>query len=767
MLRFLLITILLLPVGAVALNAAPDFSREVLPILSNYCFQCHGPDASARKAKLRLDREEFALRKKDALIVPGKSAESELIARIFSGDPDEQMPPPDSKLKLTAEQKATLKAWVDAGAKWGKHWAYEPPRRPALPKVKNSKWPRNEIDNFILARLEREGLKPSAEADKITWLRRVSLDLTGLPPTLAEVDAFKKALGANRKSAFESVVDRLLASPRYGERMAWDWLEAARYADSNGYQGDNDRTMWPWRDWVVRALNANQPYDKFTIEQLAGDLLPKATDEQRLATAFNRNHMINGEGGRIAEENRVEYIFDQMETMSTLWLGTTMTCSRCHDHKFDPITQRDYYSLFAFFNNTPVNGGGGSGQTAPVLAVGSLAQKKAVSELEKKIKSLKEKPKIDAAKKRIADLRKKFPKVMVMQEQAKPRATKVLVRGVYNNPSNVAVTSAWPAVFGANAPERVPSRLHLAQWLVDEKNPLTARVTVNRIWQQFLGIGLVKTPEDFGVQGDRPSHPQLLDWLALEFIKSGWDVKALHKRIVLSAAYRQTSRVTPALRERDPANRLLARMTRQRLPSWMIRDQALFISGLLVEKRGGPAVKSYQPAGVWAEATFGKKKYTRGKGEDLYRRSLYIFWRRIIGPTMFFDESKRQTCHVRRSRTNTPLHALIVLNDTTYIEAARAMAQRVLKEGGSDDKTRTAYAFRLATARLPKPKEAAVLIQSLQKLRATYAQDQAATKALLTIGESKRDEKLNPTDHAAFTVLCNLILNLDEVITRE
>ncbi|MBC8327031.1 MAG: PSD1 domain-containing protein [Verrucomicrobia subdivision 3 bacterium] len=762
--RLLLITILLLPFVVNGAKAAPDFSRDVLPILSDTCFACHGPDANARKAKLRLDREKDA---KAEVIVPGKSAASELIARVFSSDPDERMPPPNSKLKLTAEQKATLKAWVDAGAKWGKHWAYEPPRRSALPKVNHAKWPRNGIDRFILARLERERLKPSAEAGKITWLRRVTLDLTGLPPTLKEADDFLKSSIENPKSSFKNVVDRLLASPRYGERMAWDWLEAARYADSNGYQGDNDRTMWPWRDWVVRTLNANVPYDTFTIEQLAGDLLPKATDEQRLATAFNRNHMINGEGGRIAEENRVEYIFDQMETMSTLWLGATMTCSRCHDHKFDAITQRDYYGLFAFFNNTPVNGGGGSGQTAPVLAVASAAQQKEISELEEKIQSLKEKPKIDAAKKRIADLRKKFPKVMVMQEQAKARTTKVLVRGVYNNPSNVTVTSAWPTVFGANAQSGTPNRLHLAQWLVNDRHPLTARVTVNRIWQQFFGTGLVKTPEDFGVQGERPSHPELLDWLALEFIESGWDVKALHKRIVLSATYRQTSRVTPALRERDPKNRLLARMTRQRLPSWMIRDQALFISGLLVEKRGGPSVKSYQPAGVWAEATFGKKKYARGKGEDLYRRSLYTFWRRIIGPTIFFDESKRQTCQVRRSLTNTPLHALIILNDTTYVEAARALAQRVIKEGGADDKARTAYAFRLATARAPKPKEAAVLLQSIQKLRATYAQDPKKTKALLAIGESKRDEKLNPTDHAAFTVLCNMILNLDEVITRE
>jgi len=768
MLRLLLITILLLPVGAVALNAAPDFSREVLPILSDNCFKCHGPDANARKAKLRLDRKESALRKKDAIIVPGKSGASELISRVFSSDPDEHMPPAESKLNLTAAQKATLKAWVDAGAKWGKHWAYESPRQPALPKVKNAKWPRNEIDRFILARLEREGLKPSPEADKITWLRRVSLDLTGLPPTPKEVDAFLKSSNEHPKSSFEKVVDRLLASPGYGERMAWDWLEAARYADSNGYQGDRERTMWPWRDWVVRAFNANKPYSDFTVEQIAGDLLPNATEEQVLATGFNRNHMINGEGGRIAAENRVEYVFDQAETVGTVWMGLTFNCCRCHDHKFDPLTQRDYYSLFSFFNNTPVSGGGGDPATAPNIQVGTPTQKKEISDLEKKILALGKEQETGraAAKKRITAIRKSFPKVMVMRD-GKSRQTKVLTRGVYNQPSDVVVASDTPESL-PTFPEGAPkNRLGLAVWLVDEQHPLTARVTVNRIWQQFFGTGLVKTVENFGVQGEKPSHPELLDWLAREFIKSDWDVKAMHKRIVLSATYRQTSRVSPALRERDPENRLLARMTRQRMTSWMIRDQALFVSGLLVEKQGGPPVKPYQPGGVWAEATFGKKRYSQDKGEALYRRSLYTFWRRIVGPTMFFDVAKRQTCEVRRARTNTPLHALVTLNDIAYVEAARAMAQRVLKEGGVDDGARVNYAFRLATVREPKPQEQALLKNRAEQLRANYKKDTKAAKALLTVGEFKRDETLDATDHAVYTVLCNLILNLDEVITRE
>ncbi len=987
--------------------AGPDFSRDVLPILSDTCFTCHGPDANARKGKLRLDVEVDAKRE---VIIPGKSAESEIIARIFSEDADELMPPPESNLKLTAAQKAMLKEWIDGGAKWGKHWAYETPKPLTVPKVKLADWPRDGIDAFILARLEQEGLKPSAAAGRITWLRRVTLDLTGLPPTLAEMDAFLKD---KSPKAFETVVDRLLASPRYGERMAWDWLEAARYADSNGYQGDRERTMWPWRDWVIRAFNTNQPYDDFTVEQIAGDLLPNPTEEQVLATGFNRNHMINGEGGRIAAENRVEYVFDQTETVGTVWMGLTLNCCRCHDHKFDPLSQKDYYSLYSFFNQTPVNGGGGDPAMAPNLQVGTLDQRKEIAVLEQKIaghskaiqkrraklqegqaaweaqrlkqdsvsawetlrpvaaraknqilhlqedrsvlakgklpdqdeyslqaaiptsrfrhvrlealqhaslpsgglsrvkggnfvltdiklileepdqeprevkltgaratfnqggldvkqaidnnagsgwgvwpgpkgvkrphtaiftlgeplkpgpdarlsfqlkfnhsakqhvmgrfrisvsssanpdfgsngltEALKVKPdqrskemkeliareysqndseleKLQAetasAQKRINDLRNSFPKVMVMRDGTK-RETRVLTRGIYNKPTDIVVSSNTPTSlpkFPENAPR---NRLGLAMWLMDEQNPLTARVTVNRIWQQFFGTGFVKTTEDFGVQSERPSHPGLLDWLALEFIKSGWDLKALHRRIVLSSTYRQSSVVTSALRERDPNNRLLARMSRYRLPSWMIRDQALYVSGLLVEKQGGPSVKPYQPDGVWAESTFGKKRYSRDKGEALYRRSLYTFWRRIVGPTMFFDEAKRQTCEVRRSRTNTPLHALITLNDIAYVEAARAMAQRVLNEGGIIDTNRIVYAFRLATGRTPSDDEATILKNRLNQLRRDYRDNNEAAQALLKVGEHVRNNKLTVTEHAAYTVLCNLILNLDEVITRE
>ena len=811
-----------------ALQAAPaDFGREVLPILSDHCFKCHGPDEKARKGKLRLDTKEGALRTEKPVLIAGKSSRSELIRRITSKDPDVMMPPPESKLKLAPAQIAAIKSWVDAGAAWSKHWAFEPPQRAALPAVKNTKWPRNEIDRFILARLELEGLQPSLEADKVTLLRRVSLDLTGLPPSQLELAAFLKDPSP---AAYESAVDRMLASPRYGERMAWDWLDAARYADSNGYQGDGDRTMWPWRDWVVRSLNHNLPYNQFTLEQLAGDLLPNATDEQRLATGFNRNHMINGEGGRIAEENRIEYIFDQTETLGTIWLGMTFTCTRCHDHKFDPITQRDYFSLFAFFNNTPVTGGGGDPQGAPNLIVQTEADQLRRAELQQRFDSevakltelemkrfpreekqtaadstaAKELP--EAVRKTLAraaaqrdaksldelvtqfekpapeygvalkslkaaiearnGFEKSIPKVMVMAEMGKPRETRIFERGVYTKPTEL-VNSATPASLPAMSTNAPRNRLGLANWLLEPQHPLTARVTVNRHWQLFFGNGLVKTSEDFGVQGEKPSHPELLDWLAAEFVSTGWNVKTLHKRIVTSAAYRQSSKFKPALQERDPENRLIARAPRFRLPSWMIRDQALFVSGLLVERIGGPPVKSYQPEGIWAEATFGNKQYQQDHGESLYRRSLYTFWRRIVGPTIFFDVAKRQTCAVRTGRTNTPLHALITLNDVTYIEASRAMAQRVLREAGTDDAARISFAFQLATSRAPKLDEREVLLKRLDVLRREYLRDAASAKSLLAVGESKRDETLNPADHAAFTVICNLILNLDEVITHE
>jgi mono/diheme cytochrome c family protein len=986
-----------------------NFAREILPLLSENCFTCHGPDEKARKGKLRLDTQDGAFRKNDPVIIAGKSKESEVVKRVSSKDPEEMMPPPKSKKTLTAKQIELLSRWIDQGAPWGKHWAFEAPVRPEPPAVANKAWAKNPIDQFVLARLEKEGLKPSPEAAKETLIRRVTLDLTGLPPTPAEVDAF---LADNAPDAYEKLVDRMLASPRYGERMAWDWLDAARYADTNGYQGDGERTMWPWRDWVVKSFNDNKHYDTFTIEQLAGDLLPNATLEQKIATGFNRNHMINGEGGRIGAENRVDYVMDQTETTSTIWLGVTMTCCRCHDHKYDPFLQKDYYSLFAFFNNSPVSGDGGSGKTAPVVDFTSPAEEAKMAEmkakedaankeydaLEKTIKEAqpeweksilgaqsdgkapeikwqvlmpdelfsdggstltktddgavlvsgqnpakdsfvvniksklvgitafklealpdasfvnkgpgradngnfvlseiklqgsgkpvdlvavsadfeqqglplanavdgkndtgwavmpefgkvhtaifeaknqvgygsgetllafrlefqtkhiqhvlgkfrlsattdnrtllhpmpenirtalgvaadkrndKQKKELtefylnthaglatakatrEAAKKAREGFQNSVARVMVMAD-SKVRDTFVLVRGAYDKPAD-KVTINTPSPLPPMAPDAPKNRLGLAQWLVSPTQPLTSRVTVNRIWQAFFGIGIAKTPEDFGVQGERPVHPELLDWLATEFIRTGWDTKAFQKLIVTSATYRQSSKTTKDLTERDPQNRLLARGPRYRLPSWMLRDQALAVSGLLVEKMGGPSVKPYQPPGLWEEATFGTISYKQDHGDALYRRSLYIFWRRILGPTVFFDNAARQTCSVKGYLTNTPLQALTTLNDITYVEAARALAQRVIADA-KDPEGRVELAFRLATGRKPKAAENEILLSRLKKLREEFDKDTQAAQKLLKVGESKRDEKINPAEQAAYTGVCSLILNLDETVTKE
>ncbi|HEV3385417.1 MAG TPA: PSD1 and planctomycete cytochrome C domain-containing protein [Gemmata sp.] len=814
----------------VAAQEKIDFARDVLPILSDNCFRCHGPDEKARKADLRLDRKEDALRSTSPVIVPGKSTTSEMIKRVVSNDPDEIMPPAKANKKLSATQIAILQKWIDQGAIWGQHWSFVKPSRPAVPQLRNTSGEiRNPIDSFIVDRLNREGLKLSPMADKERLIRRVTLDLTGLPPTLDEVDSFLKDDSAG---AYEKVVDRLLASPRFGERMAWDWLDAARYADSNGYQGDGERTMWPWRDWVVKAFNENMQYDKFTVWQLAGDHLPQPTREQTLATGFNRNHMINGEGGRIAEENRIEYVFDQTETTATVWLGLTFTCCRCHDHKFDPLTRNDYYRTFAYFNQTPVNGGGGSGQTAPVIDFGSSEQEKkrkeaqaAYDELVKKIVPIEAKlreagmvknkegkyetnlPQViesslrkgpnDRADQNYDELSKFYkdkepeyikilgearkakqardaaannvPKVMVMADLPQPRETFLLTRGAYDK-RETKVLPGTPASLPKAATGWLPrgpsTRLALANWIVSSDNPLTARVTVNRFWQMFFGTGLVKTTEDFGVQGERPSHPELLDWLAVEFVESKWDIKHLLRLIVTSATYRQSSRVTPELRERDPDNRLLARGPRHRLPAWMIRDQALVASGLLTPTIGGPPVKPYQPSGIWEEATFGNKRYQQDKGEALYRRSLYVFWRRIIGPTMFFDVANRQTCSVKTVITNTPLHALATLNDITYVEAARVLAQAAMEHAKSDGE-RLTFAFRRVTSRQPVDIELKILKDALDKQRGMFAKDSEAAIKLLKVGEWPRNPNLDEIDHAALTVVCGLILNLDESLTNQ
>ena len=772
--------------GSPAGAAGVDFSRDVLPILSEHCFTCHGPDAKTRKANLRLDRKEGALRANDPVIVPGKSAESTLIARLTSTDPGEKMPPPKGGKALGLAQVDVLKRWVDEGAKWGRHWAFEAPVRPPLPPVREPGWARNPIDRFVLARLETEGLRPAPEADRATLIRRLTLDLTGLPPTTAEVDAF---LADHAADACERLVDRLLASPRYGERMAMDWLDQARFADTNGYQNDFARTMWPWRDWVIAAFNANQPFDRFVTEQVAGDLLPGATPRQKVATGFCRNNRTVTEAGSIDEEYRIENAIDRVETTATVFLGLTMGCGRCHDHKYDPITQSDFYKFLAFFNSVNEKGvyTEQRGNVPPLMTVPSADDQRqireassalAAAERSARLHALIFPGKLDIApflavfRQQKEEVEKAVPTVMVMEDAPKPRDTYVLKRGRYDMPDkDRKVTPDVPPALSPLPPGAPRNRLGLARWLVSPDNPLTARVFVNRVWEQHFGIGIVKTSENLGIQGEPPSHQALLDWLATEFVREGWDIKALHRLIVTSATYRQTSKADAALVKRDPENRLLARGPRFRLPAEMLRDNALAISGLLAEKLGGPSIKPYQPAGLWEELAggAGEAPYVQDKGPNLYRRGLYVYRKRTVPhPAMAnFDAPSREVCQVKRARTNTPLQALELLNDVTYLEAARRLAERMLTEGGPTPEERIAYAFRRATARKPSPPELLILRRGLDRYRSLYASDPAAAAKLVAQGDSPAQPGLDPVELAACTATADVILNLDETITRE
>jgi mono/diheme cytochrome c family protein len=774
--------------GSPAKAALPiDFNRQIRPILSENCFGCHGPDEKERKAKLRLDLKDGAfgqLRDGGHAIVPGKSAQSALIERITATDPSERMPPPKSNKHLTAEQIDLLHRWIDQGAKWSEHWAFVPPRRPTLAAVKDTAWPRNAIDTFILARLEKEGLRPAAEADAIRLLRRVTLDLTGLPPTPAEVDAF---LGDAHPGAYERAVDRLLASPHHGERLAVDWLDAARFADTHGYHIDAGRDMTRWREWVIAAFNRNMPFDQFTVEQLAGDLLPGATLAQKIASGFNRNHMINFEGGAIPEEYHTAYLVDRVNTTSTVWLGLTVACTQCHDHKYDPISQRDYYRLYAFFNNVPESGlDGAKGNAAPVVKVPTPQQQEARARLDTAIQQIQKQltaqgPKGDPGlRDRLARLQKErahlestLPTTMVMQEMPAPRDTFVLIRGDYDKKGR-KVTAGVPAYLPPLPAGAPANRLGLARWLVNPEQPLTARVTVNRYWQLFFGTGLVKTAEDFGAQGELPSHPELLDWLAVEFRDSGWDVRALVRLIVTSATYRQASAVPAGLLKRDPENRLLARGPRLRLQAEFIRDQALAVSALLNREIGGHSVSPYQPAGLWQElasradsANWSAQVYVQSHGKDLYRRTMYTFWKRASPPPTLvtFDAPDRETCVVRRARTNTPLQALVLMNDPTYVEAARKLAERLMTEARTPEE-RIVLAFRLATARSPSTAEVSVLKKVYDAQLAVYRKDAKAALKLLSVGESPRDPQWEPAELATWTTVASVILNLDETVTK-
>ncbi|RMG74831.1 MAG: DUF1553 domain-containing protein, partial [Bacteroidetes bacterium] len=663
---------------------AIDFNFHVRPILSDKCFACHGPDADKREAGLRLDTKAgaFAALKEAPghyALVPGDLQASEVWHRISSTDPTAVMPPPESNLSLSAQEIEVLRRWIEQGAEYKPHWAFVPPVAAPLPKVRDEDWPRNEIDHFVLARMEQQGLSPNPEAGKAYLLKRLCFDLTGLPPSLEMQERFR---ADTRPDAYERLVDELLASPHYGEKMAIHWLDAARYADSHGYQDDGLRTMWPWRDWVIHAFNENYPYDQFLTWQLAGDLLPDATKETILATGFNRNHKITQEGGVIDEEYRIEYVTDRTNTFGKTFLGLTFECAKCHDHKYDPIPQEAYFSTFAFFDQVPEKG-----------IFGTIDA------------SFADPPNMEITDEDVAGILHFINKqdsqkleVMIMQDSAGMRTTHVLERGLYDAKGKLVTPGTPEAILAFDTTRFAPNRLGLAQWMLAEDNPLTARVYVNRLWQEVFGRGIVPTVGDFGMQGDLPSHPALLDWLAVDFRRSGWDIKRMMKQIVMSATYRQSAEVPADKLARDPENRYLARAPRLRLPAELVRDHVLASSGLLHPEIGGPSVKPYQPDGLWKAATSGRgllQEYLQDHGEDLYRRGLYTFIKRTVPPPhmLMFDASNRDQCEVRRLRTNTPLQALAMLNDPLVLEAARVLAERLMQEE-SPVETKIEMAFR-------------------------------------------------------------------------
>jgi mono/diheme cytochrome c family protein len=772
--RYLSVALVLFAVSAVPAAEPVRYLRDVRPILAANCFKCHGPDLKKGGLDLQsFDTATKELPSKAHALVPGKPAESELLRRVTAHDPERRMPPKGEALKPA--QVATLTAWIEQGAQYEEHWAYVKPEKAALPSLKNPKWVRNPIDAFVLARLEKEGLTPMPEAEKAVLIRRVSLDLTGLPPSVAEVDAF---LNDNAPDAYEKVVERLLASTHHGEHQARWWLDMARYADTNGYEKDDRRSIWPYRDWVIHAFNRDLPFDEFTIEQLAGDLLGNPTREQKVATGFHRNTMVNTEGGTDDEEFRVAAVVDRVNTTMAVWMGTTIGCCQCHNHKYDPFTQKDFYRIYAFFNNT-ADGGRGNAPELPIPTADEEERKaRARARLAGKALTLLGTSDLlrPALVKPVADqiisLQKlaggiKPATTLVLQELPKPRPTHVQIRGNHKNPGE-AVTPGVPAklhkliIYG----RRDENRLDFARWLVSPENPLVGRVTMNRVWARSFGKGIVETSEDFGIQGELPTHPELLDWLAVELVDRKWSLKAMHRLIVTSATYRQSSRVTKEALEKDPMNRLCSRGPRFRLDAEMVRDNALAIGGLLSRKLGGPSVFPYQPEGVWANPYSGDRWVTSENG-DQYRRGLYTFWRRTAPYATFmaFDAPSREIACERRPRSNTPLQALATLNDKSFVECANGLARRMLKEATGDERNRVEYGFRVCVSRKPTDAEAAALLNLYRQALAQYRADPAAAKKLAsTLGPPPSDMDL--AELAAWTVVANVLLNLDETITK-
>lgn len=732
-----------------------DYNYHIRPILSDRCFKCHGPDANKREADLRLDTPEGAYQAfKDQpsmhAIVPGDADASDVYLRIITKDTALRMPPNNSNLSLNAHEIKLIKRWIDQGAVYKPHWAFIAPEMPELPSA-DEDWTQNEIDYFTYAAMRKKGLKPNPEAEKEVLLKRVSLDLTGLPPSLELQEQF---LNDPSPKAYEKVVDQLLASKHYGEKMALEWMDVARYADSHGYQDDGLRTMWPWRDWVIHAFNANYSYAKFITWQLAGDLIPKPNKESILATGFNRNHKITQEGGVIDEEYRVEYVNDRTGTFGKAFLALTYECAKCHDHKYDPISQKDYYSTYAFFNQVPEKGLFGTIDASfadpPNLRISS----KDVQGVLKFVN------KMDTA-----DVH-----VMVMKDSVGLRKTYVLQRGNYDAPGAEVGLGGPVKILPYDVKKYGSNRLGLARWMLDPRHPLTARVYVNRLWSQFFGRGLVKTLGDFGMQGELPSHPELLDWLAVDFRTHQWNIKRMVKKMLMSATYRQSSQVQGKHLAVDPENIYLARSARLRLPAEHVRDLVLKSAGLLDTRIGGPSVKPYQPKGIWEVATSGRGSlmtYIQDHGQDLYRRGMYVFIKRTVPPPsmLVFDASNRDQCEVQRGRTNTPLQALVMMNDPHVMESARYLAAQ-LNHQGLAPKEAIAQGFRKILCRQARPEELEVLNRYYQNEHRMLKKQPQKLKSLLQIGEIKTAVGNAALDVAALMQVMQLIYNLEEAIVR-
>jgi hypothetical protein len=761
-----------------------EFNRDVRPILSENCFKCHGPDKKHREGDRRLDTRDGALAENDGVraIVPGSLAQSEAHIRIHSDDADVQMPPPKSGKKLTARQTAILDKWIGQGAEYQPHWAYIAPKKTVVPQLDDPAFIRNPIDVFVLARQRALGLQHAPEADARTLCRRLFLDLTGLPPAPDEVDAF------DREASYDRLVEKLLAAPAHGERMAVWWLDLVRYADTIGYHSDNPRNVWPYRDYVIRAFSGNMPFDRFTTEQLAGDLLQNATRDQKIASAYNRLLLTTEEGGAQAKDYEARAVTDRVRSIGTTWLAQTTGCCQCHDHKYDPITTRDFYRLGAFFADIQE---AAIGKREDGMLVATPADEEKVHALDTRIAALeaevktlpKDLPKalplpgfedartfLEDAKTQRKTIYDPLPKCLVSVSMAAPRTVRVLPRGDWLNESGEVVSPGVPEFLPqpANPDGHRLSRLDLARWIVARENPLTARVFVNRLWKMFFGTGLSKVLDDLGAQGEPPVNAALLDWLAWEFVDSGWDVRHVVRLIVTSGTYRQSSQCPKDLAQHDPDNRELARQSRWRLDAEFVRDNALAISGLLVRKIGGPSVKPYQPAGYWENLNFPTREWQADTGENQWRRGVYTWWQRsYLQPSLLaFDAPSREECTAERIRSNIPQQALVLLDDPTYVEAARVFAARILHEGGADTATRIAWAWRQALGRAPRADELKVALTLFGKHLALYAGDPAAAAQLVKTGIAPVASDANLSELAAWTSIARMLLNLHETITR-